>query len=64
MANNHNTPRLRLLTPEQAAKDLQVCTKTVLRWGRQGKLKSFRLGWRTVRFDPEDVSRMVRETAV
>lgn len=47
---------MRLYTAEEAALILQVTKKTVWKWGKEGKLKTVRIG-RTVRYSLEEVRR-------
>ncbi len=45
----------KLLTPEQVAMLLHVCTETVLRWAREKKLKRIKISKKVVRFSEEEV---------
>jgi excisionase family DNA binding protein len=50
----------RTYTPDQAAKELQVCRSTVLEWLRKGKLKGVKLGHRTWRISADALAEFVR----
>lgn len=51
-----------VLTPEEAAKELKLATKTVKDWLRSGKLKGVKFGrqWRVLRGDLEAFKRAGR----
>lgn len=52
-------PKRKLITPEQVALRLQVCTETVLRWARQEKLKRIKISKKVIRFSEEEVKRFI-----
>ena len=50
----------KLLTPEEAAGQLQVSLQTVKRWLRSGQLKGVKPGGRLWRIEEEELQKFVR----
>ena len=50
-----------LMKVKDVAKAIGVCDETVRRYARTGKLKSYRLGPRILRFYPKDVQPFTTE---
>jgi excisionase family DNA binding protein len=50
-----------LLSVRDVADRLNVCSATVLRMVKQGKLKALRITRGTIRFKPEDVEQLISE---
>jgi excisionase family DNA binding protein len=51
---------IRLLTPEDVAALFSVDKRTVLKWGRDGKLERVKISGRVVLFTPESVNIFVK----
>ncbi len=54
------SPPIRLLTGEQVADIFGVRPRTVKDMARRGDLRPIRLGYRTTRYDPNDVAALLR----
>ena len=52
--------KVQLLTAEDVARRFKVSPKSVHRWAAARQIRSFRLGQRTVRFDPSDVEAFLK----
>jgi hypothetical protein len=52
------------LSPEKFAGALDVCTETVHRWHRDGKIKGFYLSNKTLRFPRSELERLLTEARV
>lgn len=50
-----------LLTSAQVAERLQVTTRTVRTWVREGRLDCIRLSSRAIRFDAAEIARFIDE---
>ena len=43
------------ISTEEAAERLGVCSETIRNYVRAGKLKAYKIGYRTIRIDPDDL---------
>lgn len=50
-----------LLTRKQVAERLKVCTETVKRWQRQGKIPAVIINSHCVRYEPKAVDKLIAE---
>lgn len=53
-----------LATRKEVANRAQVCTETIKRWQRDGKLRAIILGYKTVRYDWDDVEKVLAQSRV
>lgn len=53
-----------LATRKEVANRAQVCTETIKRWQREGKLKAIILSRQIVRYDWNDVDKVLAESRV
>ena len=49
-----------LMTVKEAARQLKVCERTVWRWIKDGKLKSYRVGVRAIRVREDDLKQFLK----
>jgi excisionase family DNA binding protein len=47
-----------LMTQKEVCEELQVSTKTLQKWRREGKLKFYQFGYRTVRFSDSEIRKL------
>jgi predicted site-specific integrase-resolvase len=59
-----NTQPTNLLTRKRAALRLAVCTETIKRLEKRGRLPAVRINSRTVRYRTEDIEKLIRESLV
>ena len=53
-----------MMTAREVAEELSVCTETVLRWTRQGKLPGFRLPGGALRYREDDLLEWLEDRQV
>jgi excisionase family DNA binding protein len=51
----------RLLSTEQAAAYLGVTRNTLRKYRKQGRIRSFRVGDKLIKYDPADLNEFLRE---
>lgn len=54
------TAPARLLTTKEAADIIGVCTRSMERWEKQGRIKAVRPSPQIVRYDPRDVEAFIQ----
>jgi predicted site-specific integrase-resolvase len=52
-------PARNLITKSNAAARFAICPHTLMRWVRAGRLAVIRLNSRVVRFDPQEIQRLI-----
>jgi excisionase family DNA binding protein len=51
------------ITAREAGQLLRVAPRTIRRWSEQGRLTSYRLGPRSMRFDAEEITTLIADSA-
>lgn len=51
----------RLLTQQEVCDRLGICVSQLQKMRRAGRIRYFKLGWRSVRFRPEDVEKLIQK---
>lgn len=51
----------RYLTTAEACQLLAVSEKTLQNWRRRGKIEGHRMGWRTIRYSPAEIRRVLKK---
>jgi excisionase family DNA binding protein len=59
-AETASDPHQKLLTPQQVASLLQVCTGTVLRWARENKINKIMISKKTIRFSETQIMKFIQ----
>lgn len=51
----------RLLTQQEVCARLGICVSQLQKMRRTGRIRYLRLGWRSIRFRPEDVEKLIQK---